>query len=149
MAAGPEGSIIELLIVEDDPGDVVLTREALADATVPHNVRVVSDGEAAVAYLRRQGPYATAPRPDLVLLDLNLPRLDGWEVLAQVKSDPDLQAIPIVVLSTSSAHEDVTRSYELHANAYVTKPVDLDAFTDVVRGVDEFFLTIARLPSRN
>jgi CheY-like chemotaxis protein len=147
MAGRRDGTTIELLIVEDDPGDVVLTREALADTSVPHNLSVVSDGEAAVAYLRRQGDYTGAPRPDLVLLDLNLPRLDGWGVLAQVKSDPRLRSIPIVVLSTSAAHEDVARSYDLHANAYVTKPVDLEAFTDVVRRVDEFFLTVARLPT--
>jgi CheY-like chemotaxis protein len=147
MAGRRDGTTIELLIVEDDPGDVVLTREALAGAAVPHNLSVVGDGEDAVAFLRRQGDYTGAPRPDLVLLDLNLPRLDGWGVLAQVKSDPQLRSIPIVVLTTSAAREDVTRSYDLHANAYVTKPVDLEAFTDVVRQVDEFFLTVARLPT--
>jgi CheY-like chemotaxis protein len=149
MARGRPGDAIELLIVEDDPGDVLLTREALAGSRFPHNLRVVEDGEAAVAYLRQEGEHAGAARPDLVLLDLNLPRLDGREVLARVKSDPALRTIPIVVLTTSESQEDVRRSYELHANAFVTKPVDLEDFTRVVREVDEFFLTVARLPSRN
>ena len=148
MQGHRNGSVIELLIVEDDPGDVVLTREALGASTTPHNLRVVEDGESAVAYLCREGEFADARRPDLVFLDLNLPRLDGWEVLARVKSDPVLRAIPIVVLTTSDARADVDRSYDLHANAYVTKPVDLGAYTEVVRHVDEFFLTVAHLPSR-
>jgi len=147
---GPgRGSAIELLIVEDDPGDVVLTREALAASQIPHNLRVVEDGEAAIAYLRREGEHHAAARPDLVLLDLNLPRLDGREVLGLVKGDPELRSIPIVVLTTSRSHEDVARSYDLHANAFVTKPVDLDDFTRVVRQVDDFFLTVAQLPSRS
>jgi CheY-like chemotaxis protein len=138
----------ELLIVEDDAGDVMLTREALSGSRIPHNLQVVGDGEAAVAYLRGEGRYAGAVRPDLVLLDLNLPRLDGREVLARVKADPDLRSIPIVILTTSSAHEDVARSYDLHANAFVTKPADLEAFNRVVRQVDEFFLTVTELPTR-
>jgi len=138
----------ELLIVEDDAGDVMLTREALSGSRIPHNLQVVGDGEAAVAYLRGEGRYAGAVRPDLVLLDLNLPRLDGREVLARVKADPDLRSIPIVILTTSSAHEDVARSYDLHANAFVTKPADLEAFNRVVRQVDEFFLTVTELPTQ-
>jgi CheY-like chemotaxis protein len=149
MASARSGSAIELLIVEDDPGDVLLTREALAGSSIPHNLRVVEDGEEAVAYLRQTGIYEGAVRPDLVLLDLNLPRLDGREVLAQVKADPALTTIPIIVLTTSAASEDVVRSYELHVNAYVTKPVDLETFTQVVRQVDAFFTTVVRLPTRN
>jgi CheY-like chemotaxis protein len=148
MAVAQPGTAIELLIVEDDPGDVLLTREALAGSAIPHNLRVVEDGEAAVDYLRQTGDHADALRPDLVLLDLNLPRLDGREVLARVKADPGLATIPIIVLTTSGAQEDVVRSYELHVNAYVTKPVDLDTFTQVVRQVDHFFTTVARLPTR-
>ncbi len=149
MANALSGSAIELLIVEDDPGDVLLTREALAGSSIEHNLRVVEDGEAAIAYLRQTGVHEDALRPDLVLLDLNLPRLDGREVLAQVKSDPALATIPIIVLTTSAAHEDVMRSYELHVNAYVTKPVDLDTFTQVVRQVDDFFTTVVQLPTRD
>jgi CheY-like chemotaxis protein len=149
MASARPGSAIELLIVEDDPGDVLLTREALAGSSIPHNLRVVEDGEAAIAYLRQTGVHKDALRPDLVLLDLNLPRLDGREVLAQVKADPALATIPVIVLTTSGAHEDVVRTYELHVNAYVTKPVDLENFTQVVRQVDTFFTTVVRLPTRN
>jgi CheY-like chemotaxis protein len=146
VARGRTSTTIELLIVEDDPGDVLLTREALSGSRVPHNVRVVEDGEAAVAYLRQEGEHADAPRPDLVLLDLNLPRLDGREVLSRIKSDPGLRSIPIVVLTTSASLEDVRRSYDLHANAYVTKPVDLEDYTRIVRQVDEFFVDVAQLP---
>ena len=137
-----------LLVVEDDPGDVLLTREALAGTTTPLDVHVVDDGEAAVDFLRREGGHGDAPRPDLVLLDLNLPRLDGREVLARIKSDPGLRSIPVVILTTSKSDEDVRRSYELHANAFVTKPAELDRFLSVVRQVGEFFLTVARLPTR-
>lgn len=147
MHARADNSTIELLIVEDDPGDVLLTRESLAQSAAPHNLTVVADGESAVAYLRREGNYAKAPRPDLVILDLNLPRLDGWGVLAQVKNDPGLRTIPVVVLTTSEAREDVVRSYDLHANAYVTKPADLDTFTEAVRRLAQFFLGIVKLPS--
>lgn len=139
-------SPIELLLVEDDPGDVLMTREALATAKVLSNLHVVDNGEAAMDFLYRRGDFSEAPRPDLVLLDLNLPRLDGREVLAMIKSDSSLQTIPVVVLTTSNAEEDVLRSYNLHANAYVTKPVDLDAFMHVVAQIDEFFFTIVRLP---
>jgi CheY-like chemotaxis protein len=137
---------IEVLLVEDDPGDILLTKEAFEDNKVRNNLHVVSDGEEAIAFLRRQGPYAQAPRPDLVLLDLNLPRKDGREVLQEVKADPELRSIPIVVLTTSEADEDIVRSYRLHANAYVTKPVDFKRFIEVVRQIDHFFVTIVSLP---
>ncbi|TNY35155.1 response regulator [Thermomonospora catenispora] len=137
---------IEVLLVEDDPGDVLLTREAFEDNKVGNNLNVVSDGEEAMAYLRRQGKYADARRPDLILLDLNLPRKDGREVLSEVKADPDLRSIPVVVLTTSEADEDILRSYHLHANAYVTKPVDFERFIEVVRQIDDFFVTVVKLP---
>ncbi|REE96025.1 response regulator [Thermomonospora umbrina] len=137
---------IEVLLVEDDPGDVLLTREAFEDNKVGNRLKVVSDGEEAMAYLRREGPYAQAPRPDLILLDLNLPRKDGREVLEEVKADPALRSIPVVVLTTSEADEDILRSYHLHANAYVTKPVDFERFIDVVRQIDDFFVTVVKLP---
>ena len=148
MITTNEATAIKVLLVEDDPGDVLITREALSAAKLMHNLHVVDNGEAAVSYLRREGEYLGATRPDLVLLDLNLPRLDGREVLAIVKADTELRRIPVVVLTTSSAEEDVLRSYDLHANAYVTKPVDLDAFLAAVRQIDEFFLTVVRLPTR-
>ncbi|CAN5756308.1 response regulator [Aquihabitans sp. G128] len=137
---------IEVLLVEDDPGDVVMTREALAESKVMNQLHVVSNGEDAMRFLRREAPYEDAPRPGLVLLDLNLPRLDGREVLALVKGDPDLRRIPIVVLTTSQAEEDVLRSYDLHANAFVTKPVDFDRFLEVVRQVDNFYISVVSLP---
>ena len=139
-------SPITVLLVEDDPGDVLMTREALDEAKVLHDLHVADNGEMALAFLRREGSYDGAPRPDLIFLDLNLPRLDGREVLAQVKSDPKLRSIPVVVLTTSDAEEDVLRSYDLHANAYVTKPVDFQTFLAAVRQIDNFFLTVARLP---
>lgn len=139
-------AVIELLLVEDDPGDVLMTREALGDSKLLNNLNVVDNGEQALSFLRKEGEFANAPRPDLILLDLNLPRLDGREVLATVKADPDLRTIPVVVLTTSDAEEDVIRSYQLHANAYVTKPVDFESFVSVVRQVDDFFLTVVRLP---
>jgi len=140
--------MIQILLVEDDPGDVLITREAFADNKVRNQLSVVSDGEAALAFLRREASYAEAPRPDLILLDLNLPRKAGHEVLAEIKSDSDLQRIPVVVLTTSDAEEDILRSYDLHANAYVTKPVDFDCFLSVVRQIDEFFVTVVKLPAR-
>ncbi|MDQ1585098.1 MAG: hypothetical protein QOH80_463 [Actinomycetota bacterium] len=139
---------IEVLLVEDDPGDVLMTREAFEDHKVQNQLHVVNDGVEAMAFLRREGEHADAPRPDLVLLDLNLPRMDGREVLNAIKSDPDLASIPVVILTTSEAEEDVLRSYSLHANAYVTKPVDFERFIKVVRQIDEFFVTVVRLPSR-
>jgi CheY-like chemotaxis protein len=140
--------MIQILLVEDDPGDVLITREAFADNKVRNQLSVVSDGEAAMAFLRREGEFASAPRPDLILLDLNLPRKAGHEVLAEVKSDADLQRIPVVILTTSDAEEDILRSYDLHANAYVTKPVDFERFLNVVRQIDDFFVSVVKLPGR-
>ncbi|GAA2369632.1 response regulator [Nonomuraea africana] len=137
---------IDVLLVEDDPGDVLLTREAFELNEVRNRLHVVNDGEEAMAFLRRQGGYASAPRPDMMLLDLNLPRKDGREVLADVKSDPDLRSIPIVVLTTSEAEEDILHSYRLHANAYVAKPVDFHQFIRVVRQIDDFFVGVVKLP---
>ncbi|EIV94509.1 response regulator [Frankia sp. QA3] len=139
---------VEVLLVEDDPGDVLMTREAFEDHKLRNHLNVVSDGVEALAYLRGEGEYAGAPRPDLILLDLNLPRRDGREVLREVKADERLRRIPVVVLTTSEAEEDVLRSYDLHANAYITKPVDFDRFVAVVRHIDDFFVTVARLPGQ-
>jgi CheY-like chemotaxis protein len=139
---------IEVLLVEDDPGDVLMTREAFEEHKVRNRLTVVSDGAEALAYLRREGEYADAPRPDLVLLDLNLPRRDGREVLAEIKRDDDLRSIPVIVLTTSQSEEDVMCSYQLHANAYVTKPVDFERFISVVRQIDEFFVSVVKLPPR-
>lgn len=138
---------IEVLLVEDDEGDVLMTREALDEGKVINNLSVVGDGVEALEYLRRTGPYASATRPDLVLLDLNLPKRDGRQVLRDIKSDPELRRIPVVVLTTSEAEEDVLRSYDLHANAYVTKPVDFDRFVQVIQQIDDFFISVVRLPA--
>jgi two-component system response regulator len=138
--------MIEILLVEDDPGDVVMTREAFQDYKVRNNLHVVNDGVEAMSFLRQQGEFADRPRPDLVLLDLNLPKMDGREVLEAIKSDPALASIPVVVLTTSENEDDVLRSYSLHANAYVTKPVDFERFIEVVRHIDEFFVSVVRLP---
>ena len=143
-----EVRVINVLLVEDDPGDVLMTREAFEEY-LNNRLDVVGDGAEAIAYLRREGEYADAPRPDLILLDLNLPRRDGREVLAEVKADESLRHIPVIVLTTSQADEDVLRSYQLHANAYVTKPVDFDRFIAVVRQIDDFFLTVVKLPPRS
>jgi CheY-like chemotaxis protein len=139
---------IEVLLVEDDPGDVLLIREAFEDNKVANRLHVVADGVEALEFMRRENGNEDAPRPDLVLLDLNLPRKDGREVLAEAKADDDLRSIPIVVLTTSQAEEDVLRSYDLHANAYVTKPVDFDRFIGVVRQIDQFFVSVVKLPKR-
>ena len=139
--------VIDVLLVEDDPGDVLMTQEAFEHYKIHNKLHVVSDGEQAVQFLRKEGEYADAVRPDLILLDLNLPRVDGREVLALVKGDEQLRSIPVVVLTTSEAEEDILRSYHLHANAYVTKPVDFDRFLDVVRKIDEFFVTVVKLPN--
>jgi CheY-like chemotaxis protein len=139
---------LSVLLVEDDPGDVLLVREAFAERRGEDRLAVVSDGVQALAFVRAEGDYADARRPDLVLLDLNLPRKNGREVLAEIKSDRDLATIPVVVLTTSEADEDILRSYELHANAYVTKPVDLDRFIAAVRQIDDFFIDLAKLPPR-
>jgi CheY-like chemotaxis protein len=141
---GPLG----VLLVEDDPGDVVIAKEALKASRLKSNLTVVPDGVEALKYLRREDGYADADRPDLILLDLNLPRKSGHEVLAEVKSDPSLRKIPVVVLTTSGATEDVERSYDLHANAFVTKPVDFDHFTEVVKQIDDFFISVASLPPK-
>ena len=141
------GSVIQVLLVEDDPGDVLMTREAFEDNKVANVLHVVSDGAEAMEFLRKEGDHTGAPTPDLVLLDLNLPRMDGREVLAAVKADDELRQIPIVVLTTSEAEEDVLRSYALHANAYVTKPVDFERFIEVVRKIDDFFVGVVRLPT--
>jgi CheY-like chemotaxis protein len=137
---------IEILLVEDSPGDVRLTREALADARVHNRLHVAVDGVDAMAFLRREGKHADAPRPDLVLLDLNLPKKDGREVLGEMKQDASLRSIPVVILTTSAAEGDILRSYELYANCYITKPVDLDQFMRVVHGIESFWLTIVKLP---
>ncbi|MBW0136894.1 response regulator [Pseudonocardia abyssalis] len=142
----PEPRIVNVLLVEDDPGDVLMTREAF-DEYLHNRLDVVTDGAEALAYLRHEGPYADAPRPDLILLDLNLPRRDGREVLAEVKEDPALQHIPVIVLTTSQAEEDVLRSYQLHANAYVTKPVDFEGFIEAIKQIDHFFVSVVQLPT--
>jgi CheY-like chemotaxis protein len=139
---------IEVLLVEDDPGDVLMTQEALADYKIANRLSVVTNGEDAIAYMRREGQYADAPRPDLVLHDLNLPRRNGREVLREIKDDPDLRRIPVVILTTSEAEEDVLASYQLHANAYVRKPVGFTEFVEAVRAIDDFFITVVRLPPR-
>jgi CheY-like chemotaxis protein len=138
-----------VLLVDDDPGDVLMIEEALEQLDSARVVHVVNDGEEAVAFLRRQGRYADAPRPDVVLLDLNMPRMDGRQVLAEVKADEDLRTIPIIVFTTSQAPDDVVRSYALHANAYVTKPINLDELNDIIKRIDEFFGRIIVLPGRN
>ena len=140
------GKTVEILLVEDNPGDVRLTQEAFSDTKVSNHLSVVGNGEEALLFLRRQGQYASAPRPDLILLDLNLPRKSGREVLADIKVDPDLLRIPVVVMTTSEAEIDIINSYSLHANAYVTKPVDLDCFIDAVSKIEGFWLTIVKLP---
>lgn len=141
-----QGRAVEILLVEDNPADVRLTIEALREGKVRNNLSVARDGVEALQYLRREGKFAGAARPDLVLLDLNLPRRDGREVLADIKADDDLKHIPVVVLTTSSAEVDIVKSYSLHANCYITKPVDLDQFVQVVKHIDDFWLTIVRLP---
>lgn len=142
----PEGRAIDILLVEDDPGDELITREAFEHNKLKNRLHVAHDGEEGLNYLYRRGEFADAPRPDLILLDLNLPKYDGRQLLEKVKSDPDLSRIPVVVLTTSSAEEDILKSYKLHANAYVTKPVDLDQFMKAVRQIDEFFVQVVRLP---
>ncbi|HEY7620489.1 MAG TPA: response regulator [Solirubrobacteraceae bacterium] len=139
---------IDVLLVEDDPGDIRLIREAFEENKVANRLSVVSDGVEALQFLRREGDFAEAPRPDLILLDLNLPRKDGREVLAEVKADEALRRIPVVVLTTSKAEEDIVRSYDLHANAYVTKPVDYETFISVVHQIDDFFVSVVKLPTR-
>jgi chemotaxis family two-component system response regulator Rcp1 len=143
---GSDAAAIEVLMVEDSPGDIRLTREAFKDAKVHINLHVASDGAKAMAFLKHEGEYSNVPRPDLVLLDLNLPKKDGREVLEEIKADPTLKTIPVVVLTTSSSEADILRSYQLHANCYITKPVGLEGFLTVVKSIDSFWLSVVRLP---
>jgi CheY-like chemotaxis protein len=147
MSQAGRARAIDVLLIEDDPGDVLITREAFEHNKIENTLHVAQDGEEGLDYLYRRGGYEHAPRPDLVLLDLNLPKYDGRQLLETIKTDPDLCHIPVVVLTTSSAEEDILRSYKLHANAYVTKPVDLDQFMKAVRQIDEFFVQVVRLPN--
>ena len=146
MSEMQPGKPIEILLVEDNPGDVRLTIELLRESKIHNRISVVNDGVEAMAFLRREAKFSGAPRPDLILLDLNMPRKDGREVLAEIKEDSELRRIPIVILTTSSAEEDIVRSYDHHANAYITKPVDLDQFAKVVRSIEEFWFEIVKLP---
>jgi CheY-like chemotaxis protein len=138
---------VNILLVEDNPGDVRLTKEAFKEAKVNNNLHIVSDGVEAMDFLRRNGKYIGAPRPDIILLDLNMPKKNGREVLAEIKADPDLMRIPVLVLTISQAEEDILRSYNLHANCYIQKPVDINKFIDVVKSIEGFWLTIVKLPS--
>jgi len=143
---GGSTKVVDVLLVEDDPGDVLMTREAFEHHRIRNHLHVVNDGEQALQFLHQTGEFASAPRPGLILLDLNLPRRDGLEVLAELKEDPALRVIPVVILTTSQADEDILRSYALHANAYVSKPVDFERFMDVIRQIDNFFITVVELP---
>ena len=146
MAYQPSGKPIEILLVEDNPGDIRLTQEAFKEGKVSNNLNIARDGVEALAFLRQEGEYAGVPRPDVILLDLNLPKKDGREVLAEIKEDPDLRRIPVVVLTTSLAEQDILKSYNLHANCYITKPVDLERFITVVKSIETFWLTVVKLP---
>ena len=146
MSPPSPGQSVQILLVEDSPGDIRLTREVLRDAKIANELHIVGDGEQAMAFLRCEGAYAAVERPDLILLDLNLPRKDGREVLAELKDDPDLHLIPVIVLTTSAVEQDVLRSYDLNAACYITKPIDLDEFVTVVRSIESFWLSIVRLP---
>ena len=141
-----EAAPIEVLLVEDSPGNVRLTREAFTDAKVRLNLHVVMDGAKAMAFLKREAQYADAPRPDLILLDLNLPKKDGRQVLKEIKENPELSSIPVVILTTSASQTDIRLSYQLHANCYITKPVNLEGFLKVVKSIDNFWLTVVKLP---
>lgn len=142
----PNGRPIEILLVEDNPGDVRLTKEALREGKVKNNLAVTMDGVEAMAYLRKEGKYQDAVQPDLILLDLNLPKMDGREVLEQIKMDPVLRRIPVVILTTSNAEADIVKTYDLYANCYINKPVDLDQFINVVQTIEDFWMTIVKLP---
>lgn len=139
---------IHILLVEDNPGDAELTREALADAKIANTLSVVVDGEEAMDFLHTRGPHADVDRPDVVLLDLNLPKMDGREVLAAIKGDPELRRLPVIVMTTSAADDDIARAYDDHANAYIQKPIDFDEFIRTVRSVENFWLSIVKLPTR-
>ena len=147
MGVGIMNGAAEILLVEDNPGDVRLTREALKEGKILNHVSVVGDGVEALAFLRREDKYANAVRPDLILLDLNLPKKDGREVLAEIKADAGLKKIPVVILTTSAAEQDILKTYDLHANCYIIKPVDLEQFIKIVQLIEDFWFTIARLPS--
>ena len=147
MKSSNGGRPIEILLVEDNPGDVRLTVEALKDGKVSNRLHVARDGVEALAFLRQEGSHAGAPRPDVILLDLNLPKKDGREVLEEIKADERLRRIPVVVLTTSSSEQDILRTYDLHANCYITKPVDLEQFIEVVKGIEDFWLTVVKLPN--
>jgi len=147
MNERPALEFVDVLLVEDDPGDVLMTREAFEHFRIRNNLHVVGDGEQALNFLRKTGDYVDMPRPGLILLDLNLPRRNGLEVLAELKTDADLMTIPVVVLTTSQAEEDILRSYALHANAYISKPVDFERFIGVIGQIDDFFLTLVKLPT--
>lgn len=148
VVAPNDGEPIEILLAEDNPGDVRLTEKALDHGSILNNLHVVSDGIEAVKFLRREGEYAEKPNPDLVLLDLNMPKKDGREVLEDMKADPELRRIPVVVLTSSEAEEDVVRSYELNANAYLTKPVDFDGFVDIVKRIEDFWFSVVKMPPK-
>ena len=139
--------LFEILLVEDNPGDVFLTQEAFREGRLAHRLSVVEDGEEALRFLRREGEHKSAPQPDLILLDLNLPKKDGRELLGEVKTDPELRQIPIIVLTTSAAEQDIARAYKLHANCYLTKPIHMDYFLKTIRSVEDFWLSVVRLPS--
>ena len=143
------GRAIDILLVEDNPGDVRLTQEAFREGKLLNNLWVVNDGEEAMSYLHHEGVFADAVRPDIILLDLNMPKKDGREVLAEIKNDPSLKRIPVVVLTTSKAEQDIFRTYNLHVNCYIIKPVDLDQFVNVVQTIEDFWFTVVKLPSKN
>ncbi len=144
----PDSRAIDVLLIEDDPGDIVITREAFKNHKIRNTLRVARDGQEGLDYLYQRGAHQGAPRPDLILLDLNLPKYDGHQLLEKIKSDPEMRHIPVIVLTTSAAEEDILRSYRLHANAYVTKPVGFEQFMHVIREIDEFFVQVVRLPPR-
>jgi CheY-like chemotaxis protein len=144
----PDSRAIDVLLIEDDPGDIVITREAFKNHKIRNNLRVARDGQEGLDYLYQRGVHQGAPRPDLILLDLNLPKYDGHQLLEKIKSDPEMCHIPVIVLTTSAAEEDILRSYRLHANAYVTKPVGFEQFMHVIREIDEFYVQVVRLPPR-
>ena len=144
----PDRRALDVLLIEDDPGDILITREAFKHHKIENTLRVAHDGQEGLDYLYQRGPHQGAPRPDLILLDLNLPKYDGHQLLEKIKSDPKLCHIPVVVLTTSAAEEDILRSYRLHANAYVTKPVGFEQFMNVIHQIDEFFVQVVRLPHR-
>ncbi len=148
MREAIDGRPVEILLIEDNPGDVELAREGLRECKIRNNLHAVGDGVEASAFLHRKGAYASRPRPDLIILDLNLPKRDGRDLLREIKEDEDLKLIPVVILTTSAAEEDILRSYSLHANCYVTKPLGLDQFLQVVRSIETFWFTIVQLPSR-